>query len=109
MYYPEEEMNMKKINIGLLIAASVLGLILVYYIFEQETVSVGRYSVLYYKNMSDVDPASFPQDMESLKKLPGLIRITWRETIGSDIYQEYCYLPEKGVEKTRIIRTKRPQ
>ncbi len=103
--------NMKKITLGLLIAAAIfiLGLIIVFYVFEQETVSVGRYSVLYYKNRSDIDTASFPQDLESLKELPGLIRITWREPIGSDIYQEYCYLPGKGVEQTRIIRTKRPQ
>jgi hypothetical protein len=101
-------MNMKKITIGLSIAA-VLGLILVFYVFKQETVSVGRYSVLYYKNRSDIDLALFPQDLESLKKLPGLIRITWLEQIGSDIYQEYCYLPGKGVEPTRLINKRRSQ
>jgi hypothetical protein len=104
-----EKMNVKKISIGLLIAASILGLILVFYVFQQETVSVGRYSVLYYKNRCDIDSAAFPQDLESLKKIPGLIRITWREQIGTDIYQEYCYLPGKGVEQTRLIRTKRPE
>ncbi|PKN76937.1 MAG: hypothetical protein CVU52_02655 [Deltaproteobacteria bacterium HGW-Deltaproteobacteria-10] len=103
------EKYMKKIAIGLLIAVGILGLIITLYVFEQDTVSVGRYSVLYYKNMNDSDPASFPQDLESLKKLPGLIHITWRESIGPNVYQEYCYLPEKGVEPTRIIRTTRPQ
>ncbi len=96
---------MKKITIGLSIAA-ILGLIVVFFIFEQKTVSIGRYTVLYYKNMSDVDPQSFPQDLESLKNLPGLIRITWQEQIGSNMFQEYCYLPGKGVEKARIVRTK---
>jgi hypothetical protein len=96
--------NMKKIIIGLVITA-ILGLILVSYIFEQETVLVGRYTVLYHKNMCDLDPESFPQDLDSLKNLPGLIRITWREQISSDMYQEYCYLPGRGVEKARIVRT----
>jgi hypothetical protein len=96
---------MKKITIGLSIAA-VLGLIIVFFVFEQKTVSVGRYTVLYYKNMGDVDPKSFPQDLDSLKNLPGLIRITWQEQIASDMFQEYCYLPGKGVEKARIVRTK---
>ncbi len=103
------ENNMKKIAIGLSIAAIIMGLFIVFYVFEQETVSVGRYSVLYYKNQNNTDPASFPQDLESLKNLHGLIRITWRESIGSNIYQEYCYLPGKGVEQTRIVRTTRPQ
>lgn len=96
---------MKKVTIGLLIAA-VAGIVLVFYIFQQETVSVGRYSVLYYKNMRDLDPESFPQDLESLKSLPGLIRITWQEQIAPDMFQEYCYLPGKGVEKSRLIRKK---
>jgi hypothetical protein len=94
---------MKKVAIGLAIAA-VLGLIFVFYIFEQETVTAGRYQVLYYKHMSDIDPGSFPQDLESLKRLPGLIRITWQEQIAPNMFQEYCYLPGKGVEKARIIR-----
>jgi hypothetical protein len=100
---------MKKITIGILISAAILGLVIVLYVFQQETVSVGRYSVLYYKNMNNIDPESFPQDLESLKKLPGLIRITWRESMGGDVYQEYCYLPGRGVEQTRIIKTARPQ
>ncbi|MGV8057075.1 MAG: hypothetical protein AB2L12_03425 [Smithellaceae bacterium] len=96
---------MKKVTILLLIAA-ILGLVIVFYIFEQETISVGKYSVLYYKNMCDMDSASFPQDLESLKSLPGLIRITWQEQIASDLFQEYCYLPGKGIEKSRLIRKK---
>lgn len=96
---------MKKVTIGLVIAA-ISGLILVFYVFEQETVSVGRYQVVYYKHMCDVEPESFPKDLESLKHLSGLIRITWRERISSDMLQEYCYLPGRRVEKARIIRTK---
>ena len=98
--------NMKKITIGLLIAAAILGLIIVFYVFEQETVSVGKYSVLYFKNMCDRNPESFPRDLESLKALPGLIRITWQEQIAHNMFQEYCYLPGREVEKTRILRTK---
>jgi hypothetical protein len=98
-------MNMKKIAIGLSIAA-VLALIIVFFVFEQKTVSAGRYTVLYYKHKCNVDPQSFPQDLESLKNLPGLIRITWQEQIASNMFQEYCYLPGKGVEPTRVLRTK---
>lgn len=96
---------MKKATIGFLIIA-ILVIGLVFYIFEQETVPVGKYTVLYYKNRSDLDSESFPQDLESLKSLPGLIRITWQEQIAHDMFQEYCYLPGKKVEKTRLIRTK---
>lgn len=97
--------NMKKVTIGLGMAA-VLGLILVFYVFEQETASAGRYRVVYYKHLCDVEPESFPQDLDSLKRLSGLIRITWRERISPDMLQEYCYLPGRGVEKGRTIRTK---
>lgn len=96
---------MKKVTVGLVIAA-IAGVVLVFYIFQQETVSVGKYSVLYYKNMCDLEPESFPQDLESLKSLSGLIRITWQEQIGSNMFQEYCYLPGKEVAKTRLIRKK---
>ena len=95
---------MKKVAIGLVIIA-ILALFLVFYIFKQETVSVGKYSVLYHVNMCDLDPESFPRDLESLKNLPGLIRITWQEQISSNMFQGYCYLPGKEVEKTNIIRT----
>ena len=98
---------MKKAAVGfVIITILVLGLVLVFHIFEQETVSAGKYTVLYYKNMCDVDSESFPRDLASLKNLPGLIRITWQEQIASDMFQEYCYLPGKGVEKTRLIHTK---
>lgn len=97
---------MKKVAIGL-VTAAVLGLlIIVFYVFQQKTVSVGKYQVLYYKNRCDIAPGSFPQDLESLESLSGLIRITWQEQIGSNMFQEYCYLPGKGIEKARIIRTK---
>jgi hypothetical protein len=96
---------MKKIAIGLVIAA-ILELIIIFYVFWQDTVSVGKYQVVYYKNMCDITPESFPQDLESLKSLSCLIRITWQEQIASDMYQEYCYLSGREVEKTRIIRRK---
>jgi hypothetical protein len=97
--------DMKKIVIGLVIAA-ILGLMIVFYVFEQGIVAVGRYQVLYYKNRCAIAPESFPQDLNSLQHLPGLIRITWREQIASNMFQEYCYLPGRGIEKARIIRTK---
>jgi len=96
---------MKKIAVISAILA-IAGLILVFHVFKQETASVGRYSVLYYKNMCDREVESFPRDLESLKSLPGLIRITWQEQIASDMFQEYCFLPGKGVEKARLIRKK---
>lgn len=96
---------MKKI-FTILIIIAVAGLMAVFYVFEHETVEVGRYSVVYYKNMCDVEVDDFPQDLESLKSLPGLIRITWQEQIASDMFQEYCYLPGKGVEKSRLVRKK---
>lgn len=96
---------MKKITIGLLIAA-IVGIILVFYIFRHETVSVGQYTVVYYKNKCDLAPEALPRDLESLKRLPGLIRITWQERIASDLLQEYCYLPGKGVEEGRKIHAK---
>ena len=89
---------------GLLIAAT-LAVILVFHVFEQETLSVGKYTVLYYKNRCSIDFKSFPGDLNSLKSLPCLIRITWREQIASNMFQEYCYLPGREVGKTRLIQT----
>lgn len=96
---------MKRITIGLIIAA-FLGLIIVFYVFRQETVSAGRYQVTYHKSWCKIDPKSFPQDLGSLQQIPGLVRITWQEQIGSEMFQEYCYLPGKGMEKGRLIHKK---
>jgi hypothetical protein len=93
---------MKKAIVASIIAV-ILGIMLVFHVFRQETVSIGRYSVLYYKNQCDLQPKEFPQNLESLKSLPGLIRITWQEEISTNLFQEYCYLPGKGVEKSRLI------
>lgn len=101
----QEKKDMKKVIIGIAVAA-ILGLLIVFYVFRQETVSVGKYQVLCYKNRGDVDPRSLPQDMNSLKQIPGLIRITWQEQIEPNMFQEYCYLPGRGTEKSRVIRTK---
>ncbi|HOX14804.1 MAG TPA: hypothetical protein PLP18_01630 [Smithellaceae bacterium] len=42
-------------------------------------------------------------NFESLKVLPYLIRINWGERVASEMGQEYCYLPDWGVEKSRVI------
>jgi len=87
-------------------AAIVLAAIIVFYIFQHKTVNVGDYTVVYFKNRCDIDAQSLPTDLESLKSLPCLIRINWQERMASDLYQEYSYLPGRGVEKTRIIHKK---
>jgi len=97
---------MKKLAIILMIIFIVVAVAIVYYIFEHETVNVGRYSVVFYKNKCNNMPESLPQDLESLKNLPCLIRITWQEQIASDLFQEYCFLPGKGVEKSGIYHKK---
>lgn len=93
----------RKLAMGLGVAVAVLALVVVFYVFQQKSVTVGQYTVLYYKNMSGLDAGSFPQDLESLKHISGLIRITWTAQTAADMFQEYCYLPGKGVEKTRLI------
>jgi hypothetical protein len=96
---------MKKIKIILPIIA-VAAIIIVFYIFYHKEVQVGKYTVVYYKNMSFVDPDSLPNDLESLKQLSGLIRITWQQEIAYNAFQEYSYIPGRGVEKTRMINKK---
>lgn len=97
---------MKKILAICLIFLTAIAFILVFYVFKQKTVEVGRFTVIYYKNQCEFNPQLYPADLESLKRLPCLVRITWEQKIGPDIYQGYCYLPDRGVEKTRIIRRK---
>lgn len=94
---------MKKVILGLVIAIAVITLVIGLYFFQQKTMEIGSYTVVYYKNKCNLDPAYFPRDLESLKSLPCLIRITWREQLASDMFQEYCYLPGKEVQKTRMI------
>lgn len=77
------------------------------YWFQHKTVNVGDYTVVYYKNRCDVDSESLSANLESLKTIPCLIRINWQESIASDMLQEYCYLPGKGVEKSRLIHKKK--
>ena len=75
------------------------------YWFQYSTVDVGGYTVVYYKNRCAINTQNLVADLESLKSLPCLIRINWRERIASDLEQEYCYLPDRGVEKSRVIHT----
>jgi hypothetical protein len=98
--------NMKNIITGLSLLAITLAVIIVFYIFRQETVSVGKYNVLYYINQCDIPPELFPQDLPSLMNLPGLIRITWEDEIADQMFQMYCYLPGKGIEKSGLHHKK---
>jgi hypothetical protein len=98
---------MKKAAVILAVILIALAAAVVFHIFEHETVTAGKYTVVYYKNMCDNMPPAFPQDLESLKSLPCLIRVTWQEQIASDMFQEYCYLPDKGVEKSRLVHKTR--
>ena len=103
---------MKKIKpstrLKLLVAAALFlaGLMGAAYWFQHETISIGRYTVVYYKNQCDVNPDSLSANLESLKTIPCLIRINWLERIASDMFQEYSYLPDRGVEQTRKIHKK---
>ena len=93
---------MKNIIMGLSMAAIILAVVIVSHIFRQETAYIGKYTILYYKNQCDVPTESFPQDLPSLMNLPGLIRITWEDELGDNMFQMYCYLPGKGVEKSGL-------
>ena len=84
-------------------ALSILALSIVCYYFHHESVIVGSYTVVYYKNQCDINPEELSADFNSLTALPCLIRINWRERVSSDLEQEYCYLPGRGTEKTRLI------
>jgi len=99
----EKQTTMKKILLIVTAALCLAAAVLVCYFFHQESVDVGGYTVVYYNNLCDVDSETLPTDFESLKNLPCLIRITWTERIASDMEQEYCYLPDRGIEKTRLI------
>ncbi|MFO7569041.1 MAG: hypothetical protein R6W75_04515 [Smithellaceae bacterium] len=97
----------KKIR-ALILAGAVflVALLIVAYWFQHKTVVIGQYTVVYYKNQCNIDPDLLPENLEYLKTLPCLIRINWLERIASDMFQEYSYLPGRGVEKTRKIRKK---
>lgn len=98
----------KKSKKGLIVLATLalVALILVGFWFQHKTVVVGGYTVVYYRNRCEVDPEALSGSLESLKAIPCLIRINWQEPISSDMFQEYCYLPGKGVEKSRLIHKK---
>ena len=97
---------MNKIIRGVAAAAIALGVVIVFYVFWQETARVGRYTVVYYKNQCNLDPEALPQDLPSLMRLPCVIRVTWQEEIAEKMFQEYCFLPGKGIEKSRLIQKK---
>jgi len=54
----------------------------------------------------DFAPESFPQDLPSLMNIPGLIRITWEDEMSDKMFQKYCYLPGKGIEKSGMHHKK---
>ncbi|PKN20557.1 MAG: hypothetical protein CVU71_01845 [Deltaproteobacteria bacterium HGW-Deltaproteobacteria-6] len=99
----KKQKNAKNIWIAAAGAFCILALMPVCYFFQHESVVVGNYTVVYYKNQCDIDPEDLPADFNSLTALPCLIRINWRERIASDLEQEYSYLPGRGTEKTRLI------
>jgi hypothetical protein len=101
--------NMKSPKIDVMVLAVALfavGLMVAMYWFQHETVQIGGYTVVYFKNRCDIDPEALPANLESLKTLPCLIRINWLERLAPDMFQEYSYLPGRGVEKTRKIHKK---
>ncbi len=100
------EKTKKWVAIALVLGFCLVALVVVCYWFQHKTLRVGDYEVVYFKNRCDIDEGAMPADLESLKALPCLIRISWRERTGEDLYQEYCYTPGKGVEKSRRIHTK---
>ena len=99
----KKQNNTKKVWIIAAGALCLVALALVCYYFQHESVIVSNYTVVYYKNQCDIDSEELPTDFDSLTALPCLIRINWRERIASDMEQEYCYLPDRGTEKTRLI------
>jgi hypothetical protein len=94
---------MRNFVVGLLLAGIVLALVIVNFIFRQETTNIGKYTILYYENQCNLSPA---QDLQSLMALPCVIRITWQEEIADKMFQEYCYLPGRGIEKARLYQKK---
>ena len=97
---------MKKIITGLSLLSILLAVVIVFYIFRQETVSIGKYKVLYYENQCDIPPELFTQDLQYLMNLPCVIRITWEDEIADNMFQMYCYLPGKGIEKSGLHHKK---
>lgn len=106
--FGDEGMEKQRRNLkGWMVAAVLSGLALaaLIYWFQQETMTVDGYTVIYYKNRCQMEQETPAANLEYLKTLPCLVRINWRERIASDLEQEYCYLPGRGVEKTRVIHT----
>ncbi len=103
----ESDRNLKITLIVLAAAVFFVALLVVAYWFQHKTVQIGDYTVVYFKNRCDVDADSLPANLEYLKSLPCLIRINWQESLAPDLYQEYSYLPGRGVEKTRKIHKKK--
>jgi hypothetical protein len=97
---------MKKFIVGLAFAGIVLALAIVFHIFRHETAYVGKYTVVYQINQCNIPPEALPQDLYSLMNLPCVIRITWQDEIADRMFQEYCYLPGRGIEKGSIYQKK---
>jgi hypothetical protein len=98
---------MRKIITVLTLLVVALAIAVVFYIFKHDTAYVGKYTILYYKNQCDhLTPELLPPDLQSLMNIPCVIRITWQEQIADKMFQEYCYLPGKGIEKGRVYQKK---
>ena len=93
---------MKNILTGLSLVSILLAVVIVFYIYRQETAYIGKYTVVYYKNQCNLAPEYFPHDLPSLMNIPGLIRITWEDEMSDKMFQMYCYLPGKGIEKSGL-------
>lgn len=99
----KKQKNVKKVRIAAAVAFGLAAFAVVAYWFQHEAVDIGGYTVVYYKHRCSIDTQTLPTDFDSLKALPCLIRINWRERIASDMEQEYSYIPDRGIEKTRRI------
>jgi len=99
----KKQTSTKNVWITAAVVVCLAAAVFVFYFFQHESVNTGRYTVVYYKNRCAIDPQTLPADLDSLKALPCLIRINWTEQIASDMEQEYCYYPGRGIEATRRI------
>ncbi|HOW56717.1 MAG TPA: hypothetical protein PKZ12_01845 [Smithellaceae bacterium] len=98
---------MNKLLMILTIVLALLALIITVHYFRHETIVVGKYTVVYYPNQcKEITKETFPHDFESLKDLPCLIRITWQERVAPEMFEEYCYLPGREIEKSRVLHKK---
>jgi hypothetical protein len=84
---------------------AIIGLLLfaaVWFYFQEDTKTIGDYTVYYYAKRCNPDELS--SSFWQLTQMPCVNKIIWMEQIGPKLYKRMSWTPEYGTKEGTLVR-----